>query len=60
MMYDIIVFENLRFRPFTRQREASVFEKNAFLVTVFTESVWTVGETGGKDKNRYVWTGAKC
>ena len=51
-MHDIIVF--------TRQREASVFEKNAFLVTVFTESVWTVGETGGKDKNSYVWTGAKC
>ena len=29
-MHDIVVFENLRFRPFTRQREASVFEKNAF------------------------------
>ena len=56
-MYDIIVFENLRFRPSTRKRKAralklftlqSVFEKDAFSVTVFTGYMWTVNQTGGK------------
>ena len=53
MIYDIIVFENLRFGPSTRKWEAGVFKnlhseerfwKAAFLRTVF---------------NRYVWTGPK-
>ena len=43
MMYDTIVFKNLRFRPSTRKREAtlerSVFEKMRFSTrTVFTEA----------------------
>ena len=43
MMYDIIVFKNLRFRPSARKREAtlerSVFEKMRFSTrTVFTEA----------------------
>ena len=43
MMYDIIVFKNLRFRPSTRKREAtlerSVFEKIRFSTeTVFTKA----------------------
>ena len=43
MMYDTIVFKNLRFRPSTRKREAtlerSVFEKTRFSTgTVFTEA----------------------
>ena len=54
-MYDIIVFENLRFRPSKRKREASVFKnlhsgerfwKDAFWVTVFTRYVLMVGQTG--------------
>ena len=49
MMYDIIVFKNLRSRPCARRREASVLKKSplwvAFLkrcvqVTVFTRYVW--------------------
>ena len=69
-MYDIIVFENLRFRLSTRERMASSLKnlhsgercyKDAFSVTVFTEKVWTTGQTGGKkspfsNKNGYVWT----
>ena len=51
MIYDIILFENIRFRPFTRKREASVietvysgecFKEDAFWVTVLTEYVWSV------------------
>ena len=38
-MYYIIVFENLRFRPSTRTRENSVFEK--FRLIVFIIYVWT-------------------
>ena len=33
-MYDIILFENLRFRPFTRKREVGVF-KISTLESVF-------------------------
>ena len=56
-MYDIIVFEIVRFRPSTRRRKAGVFKnlhsgqrfwKDAFSVTVFTEFEWTVGQTGEK------------
>ena len=58
MMYYIVVFENLRFRPSTRKRVASILKnlhsgkrcyKDAFSVTVFTENVWTTGQTGGKN-----------
>ena len=57
MMYDIILFKNLGFRPFTRKREVGVYKnlhsgkrfwKDAFSVTVFTGYVWTVGQTRGK------------
>ena len=57
MMYYIIVFENLRFRKSTRKRVARILKnlhseercyKDAFSVTVFTEYVWTVGQTGEK------------
>ena len=66
-MYDIIVFENFRFRPSTHKWEASVFKnlhsgKRFFSVTVFTmdgrlnrrkkTSVF-------KKKNGYVWRGPK-
>ena len=56
-MYYIIVFGNLRFRPSTRKQVANVFKKfhsgdffrnDAFLETVFTEYVWTVGQSGEK------------
>ena len=56
-MYDIIEFENLRFRPSTCKQEPSVFKnfhsgerfwKDAFSVIVFTGDVWTVGQTKGK------------
>ena len=52
MMYDIIVFVNIPFRPFTRKRKAGVFKnlhsgdrfgKDMFSVTVFTGYVWTEG-----------------
>ena len=69
MIYDVIVFENIRFRPFTRNREASViktvsgecFRKDAFSVTVLTEYVWTVWPNR-REKSPvlnygYVWTG---
>ena len=47
MMYHIIVFENLRFRPFLRK--ARVFEKMRFFsVTVYAGCVWTIGQTGEK------------
>ena len=58
-MYDIIEFENLRFRPSTCKQEASVFKnfhsgerfwKDAFSVIVFTGYVWTVGQT----KEKYI------
>ena len=42
-MYDIILFENLRFRSSTGTR------KEAFSVTVFTGYVWTIGQTGDKN-----------
>ena len=58
-VYDIIVFENLRFRPSTRKWKAGVFKtlhsgerflkRSIFGVTVFTGCVWTVGKTGGKN-----------
>ena len=57
-MYDIIVFENLRFRRSTRKWEAGVFLnlhsevrfcKVTFSVTVFTGYVWTVGQIGNKN-----------
>ena len=57
-MYDIIVFENLRFRPSTRKRKARAFKtfhsaecfwKDAFSMTVFTGYMWTVDQT--RDKN---------
>ena len=35
MMYDMIVFENLRFRPFTRKRKAGVSSKISTLESVF-------------------------
>ena len=35
MMYDIMVFENLPFRPFTRKREAGVFKNLHSLASVF-------------------------
>ena len=46
-----MVFENPRFRPSIRKQKAgvqSVFEKDAFSVTVFTGYMWTVDQTGGK------------
>ena len=55
MIYDIIVFENLRFGPSTRKWEAGVFKnlhseerfwKAAFWGTVFTRYVWTVPKQG--------------
>ena len=59
MMYDIIVLENLRFRPSTRKREDGFFKnlhsgerfwKDAFAVTEFTEYIRvTVGQTGKKN-----------
>ena len=71
-MYDIIVVENLRFRPSRRKREANVCKnlhlgerfrkKTCVFGAVFTGYVWTVGQTGGKiypftNKNGHVWTG---
>ena len=60
-MYDIVVFENLRFRPFGLGKlEAGVFknlhskehfQKDMFSATVFTGYVWTEGQTREK-----VWT----
>ena len=70
-MYDIIVVENLRFRPSTRKREANVCKnfhlgerfrkKHAFSRAVFAGYVATVGQTGGKiypftNKHGHVWT----
>ena len=55
MIYDIIVFENLRFGPSTRKWEAGVFKnlhseerfwKAAFLGTVFARYVWTGPKQG--------------
>ena len=49
--------ENPSFSPSTRKRVASVFKilhsaerfwKDAFSVTVFTDYVWTLSQTGGK------------
>ena len=71
MMYDIIVFENPRFRPSTSKGEVGVFKKlhfgeyfgkAAFTETVFTGYLRTVGRTGVKkyplsNKNGYLWTG---
>ena len=60
MVYDIIEFEYLCFRPFTRKREAGVFKnlhsgksfwKDAFSVTVLTGCLWT----GPKFCIRYVF-----
>ena len=57
MMYDIIVFENPRFRPSTSKGEVGVFKKlhfgdyfgkAAFTETVFTGYLRTVGRTGEK------------
>ena len=73
MVYDIIVFEYLRFLPSTRKREAGVLEnlhsggglwKDAFWVTVFIRYVWAVRQNGWKkspfsSKKGYVWTGPK-
>ena len=42
-MYDIILFENLRFRSSTCKR------KEAISVTVFTGYGWTIGQTGDKN-----------
>ena len=61
MMYDIIVSEKVRFGPSTRVRKQEAgflknllsgerFWKDAFSVTVSTEYVWMVGQTG---KNIY-------
>ena len=55
MIFDIIVFENLRFGPSTRKWEAGVFKnlhseerfwKAAFSVTVFTRYKWTGPKQG--------------
>ena len=61
-MGDIIIFENLSFRPSTRKREAGVFNlhsgkrfwKDAFLVTFdfFTGYLWTVGQTSFSKKKK--------
>ena len=73
MVYDIIVFEYLRFLPSIRKREAGVFKnlhsgeglwKDAFWVTVFIRYVWAVRQSGWKkspfsSKKGYVWTGPK-
>ena len=58
MMYDIIVLENLRFRPSTRKREAGLFnnlhsgelfEKMHFQWRFSANTyMWTVGQTGKK------------
>ena len=45
-MYYIIEFENLRFRPSSRKRVACVFQNK--MLIVFTEYMWTVGQTGEK------------
>ena len=58
MMYDIIVFENPRFRPSTSKGEVGVlkklhfgeyFWKAAFTETVFTGYLRTVGRVGEKN-----------
>ena len=64
MMYDIIVLENLRFRPSTRKREAGFlknlhsgerFLKDAFAVKEFTEYIREDGRTNRK-KNPLIQT----
>ena len=62
MMYDIIVFKNLRSRPCTRRREASesplwvAFLKKCVQVTIFTRYVWKkfINKTG------YISMGPEC
>ena len=64
-MNDIIVFENLCFRPSTRKREASVFKalhlKDVFSVAVLPKKVDGKQNQREKspfsNKNRFVWTG---
>ena len=66
MMNDIIVFENLRFRPSTRKRKAGFFRslhsgkrflwKDAFSVTVFTRYVLTVVQTSEKNHSFQIKT----
>ena len=70
MMYDIILFENLRFRPFTHKQEIGVFQI-ATLESVFEKmrfqwpfSPDTCGRWSAKpeeksmfsNKKKYVWT----
>ena len=59
IMYDIIVFEKLRFRPSTRKRETGIF-KNLLSKTVFKNLRLGGGKTsftfGRKKGSGYVWT----
>ena len=65
MIYDIIVFENLRFRTSTCKRKARVFKNlhsgESFWKDPVTRYVWVKpgGEYPFSDKNGYVWTGPK-
>ena len=70
MMHDIILFENLHFRPPTRKQKAGVFEnlhsgerfwKDALSMTFFTRYVWTLGQPEENSlfsvRNVYAWVG---
>ena len=57
-MHDMIVIENLHFRPSTRKRKAGVFKnlhsgerfwKDTLSMTFFTGHVWTVGQPRRKN-----------
>ena len=60
MMYDIIVFENFRFCPSTRKREASVFKNLQSLEKVFENITFSVTKKiSGFKQKRILVDGAK-
>ena len=71
LVYCIMVFENLRFRPSRHKRVAIIFHsaerfwKDAFQATFLTGYMWTIGQTRGKislfkQKRKLVaWKGPK-